>query len=612
MSYDITQKVKVTNPTSNVDWYYGGDNGYWNSIAEALANVPKALRQIGKTVAVLENGSVTEYWWKSGIEDADLVLKFGYNSKITNEFNGDFENLGGVSSITIPESSHKMGLYPFVQCYLNGELALFDVTTNNGDVVVSWNNSVNITNNDIVSVRIVKPEQRFVYEQGEVNSFTIPAALHDCGEWPFVQVWLDGRLVIANVRNDNGDIVVSWDNDFTIESEMYVILTSNVYTGVFTNENDENSLVVEKNTHGKGDTPVIQCYLDNELVILDVNINNGDVTISWENSSEVSALKPLRFVITEQVADEQAITYDINDLVVIGEKNEGDGGITTTKNVGGVNSGVFFEKNTLLNELLRNILSPTLNPVLTAPYVSLSTQTEDRLFAVGSSTYITFSVDFDRGTINPAYGTNGKRSGVAVSFGVKCDSMLISSMNNVNIFGTWISLLDDEDKPTEGVITYRGVVICEDGEQPKNSMGANFDKPFTLKDENNNIVPLESDNSNSINFEFVYPIYANTDINHLDRLEQQPLVSKSKGYAVIDFPLQTRENRFTFAVASTLNVENIYYYNTVAQDWYGVNKIDDFDVVNDDSISDYITYKRYSMKGDDAKGEIKVKITWNV
>lgn len=88
-TFDLTQKVKVTNPTSNIDWYYGGDNGYWASIAEAKNKVLVGIRQKGKTVLVNVNPSVDpetgepmpihlkEYWWRDGITDNDLVEKFG-------------------------------------------------------------------------------------------------------------------------------------------------------------------------------------------------------------------------------------------------------------------------------------------------------------------------------------------------------------------------------------------------------------------------------------------------------------------------------------------------------------------------------------------------------
>ncbi len=49
--------------------------GPFNSLEEAL-NEP-STRFKGLTVGVIEDGSVVEYWWKDGLTDEDLVLKFG-------------------------------------------------------------------------------------------------------------------------------------------------------------------------------------------------------------------------------------------------------------------------------------------------------------------------------------------------------------------------------------------------------------------------------------------------------------------------------------------------------------------------------------------------------
>ena len=595
MSYDITQKVKVTNPASNVDWYYGGDNGYWNSIEEALLNVPREVRQIGKTIAILDNGSVAEYWWKSGIEDSDLVLKFGLNTKIINEYNDTFENLGGVTSVCIPESSHKMGLYPFVQCYLNGEMALFDVTNNNGDIIVSWNNVSAITNNDVITIRIVKSEQRFVYEQGEVNSFTIPKSIHGMGDYPFVQVWKDGDLAIVDIRNNNGDITISWGNDFTIDNELYVIFDSNVYTSVFTNEDDDNSLVIDKATHGKGNTPILQCYLNDELALLDVSIDNGNITISWADSGYVSTLNPLRVIVVEQMANEQAINYDVNDLVVIGEKNEGDGGITTTKNVGGVNSGVFIEKNTLLNEVLRNILSPTLNPTLVAPSATMSVNVQSKLFEVGSTSQVTFTIDFNRGSISPQYASESPyRSGVALDYKLNG-----GVSNGTNTIISDVYLKDENDNDIDGFVTYVGSVDFAEGVQPKNSNGDDFSSPLASG----------SVNTNEITFEFVYPIYASTIASNA--MSKQALVSRNKGYVELDFAPQDETNRYSFELPSNWQVTYIFMYNTVAESYdESMNKIDNFEsvTINKNGVS----YKQYRCLGTDKVGRNKFKIGWKI
>lgn len=73
MSFDLTQKIKIVNPHSNIDELYG----VYNSVAEALTGVPLVLRQKGRTVGVLVGGSVVEYWFKDGVTDTDLVLKGG-------------------------------------------------------------------------------------------------------------------------------------------------------------------------------------------------------------------------------------------------------------------------------------------------------------------------------------------------------------------------------------------------------------------------------------------------------------------------------------------------------------------------------------------------------
>ena len=73
MNFKLKNKVEITDPHANVDVYYGP----WISIPDALANVPRIIRGIGKTVCIIEAEGAVEYWWKSGIEDADLVLKSG-------------------------------------------------------------------------------------------------------------------------------------------------------------------------------------------------------------------------------------------------------------------------------------------------------------------------------------------------------------------------------------------------------------------------------------------------------------------------------------------------------------------------------------------------------
>lgn len=75
---DIINRIETHKPYSNLDYYYGP----YTSLAHACQMVPIKIRQIGLTVAIIENGRVVEYWWQSGITDEDLVSKLG---DITNE-----------------------------------------------------------------------------------------------------------------------------------------------------------------------------------------------------------------------------------------------------------------------------------------------------------------------------------------------------------------------------------------------------------------------------------------------------------------------------------------------------------------------------------------------
>lgn len=80
-TFNLANRVQITNPNANVDIDYGP----YNSVIEAKSAVLEVIREKGKTVGILIGGSVVEYWWKSGILDSDLVVKsvdFGASNEI--------------------------------------------------------------------------------------------------------------------------------------------------------------------------------------------------------------------------------------------------------------------------------------------------------------------------------------------------------------------------------------------------------------------------------------------------------------------------------------------------------------------------------------------------
>ncbi len=87
--------------------------GPWDDTAQAIATVPEYCRAKGLTVAIKDNGSIVEYWWKDGITDGDLVQKFdpyehptGFSDKPDEELSGNTV----ISQVEVNEEGHVTGV----------------------------------------------------------------------------------------------------------------------------------------------------------------------------------------------------------------------------------------------------------------------------------------------------------------------------------------------------------------------------------------------------------------------------------------------------------------------------------------------------------------------
>ena len=100
-SFDLFNRVRVANPSANVDYYYGT----YNSVADACLGVPSNVRMLGKTVGIMVNGSVVEYWWKSGLSDADLVEKTSGGGGVTYTFGAGLQNVSDTVSVLVDPST---------------------------------------------------------------------------------------------------------------------------------------------------------------------------------------------------------------------------------------------------------------------------------------------------------------------------------------------------------------------------------------------------------------------------------------------------------------------------------------------------------------------------
>lgn len=110
MGLEIITPLKVVNPIHLDDRY-----GPYASVAAAKAAIPVATRVKGLTVGVLSAGVVSEYWWKSGTADGDLIIKAD----------------GGVSSVTGMNTDNTDPLNPVVRVSVDGLTIVGDGTPGN-------------------------------------------------------------------------------------------------------------------------------------------------------------------------------------------------------------------------------------------------------------------------------------------------------------------------------------------------------------------------------------------------------------------------------------------------------------------------------------------------
>lgn len=78
----------------------------WNSISEAI-NSSKLIpeyRHVGLTIYILKSGVLTEYWWRDGIADNQLIEKISVKSEIiTSDIYSSAVNIGQPNSIIAEE-----------------------------------------------------------------------------------------------------------------------------------------------------------------------------------------------------------------------------------------------------------------------------------------------------------------------------------------------------------------------------------------------------------------------------------------------------------------------------------------------------------------------------
>jgi hypothetical protein len=273
--------------------------------------------------------------------------------------------------------------------------------------------------------------------------------------------------------------------------------------------------------------------------------------------------------------------------------------------VGGITAGTVLTGLTT-NQILEEILVPTLNPTLTAPYNSfVKTSPSADLYEIADVQTIAFSATFNRGTISPAYGTSGNRSGLPSIYnytGTGLPSTHSSSALSDTQSATAYSII-------QGNQSWSSTVTYLIGEQPKNSKGGNYS------------TPLAAGTTGSITrtIEGVYPLFATTVA--IATQTKQTLVSMlSANNIVIPMVAQTAGYKQSFEIPNTWlssrPLVGVQTYNTVSGQWEyqgatASNSLGYWNTTADNQTiqSNSIGYTKYSYNGTD-RGAINIRLVF--
>lgn len=286
----------------------------------------------------------------------------------------------------------------------------------------------------------------------------------------------------------------------------------------------------------------------------------------------------------------------INGVELIGNKSPEDlqlpdtkpvltKNLTTSIALGGVAAGTTFTKDTNLEDVIDALVNPVLYPSFTAPSANISA-TGAKLLETGATLDTVMTITFNRGTINPAYGTDGYRAGVAE--GYKLNNGEVQSGNTFNV------------RVSSAQLTYKGTVNYAQGEQPKDSRGNDYDNPL----------PSGSINTNTITYEFVDALWANT--GSIGTISKQSLVSKSTKLKRFDFPAQTVANPEVFDVPASWTITAVEVLNTLSNQWEDCSgEFNVTDTVHTDASGAEVAYKRYTDNRGYNAGARSVRIKWS-
>lgn len=256
--------------------------------------------------------------------------------------------------------------------------------------------------------------------------------------------------------------------------------------------------------------------------------------------------------------------------------------------VGGIDAGTTFDKVTF-PQFVNMLLYPELFPDLTSPSLTSFVSAQSGYREIGETVIINFFSEFNRGEIDPAYGTSGFRSGLPNQY----------TYTGAGIAGSYASTSLTDARTAIDYIVVSGVqnwtctVSYDAGEQPLSSKGNNYDSPLPAGDSNTRTVTVNG----------VYPWYATTSA--IGTLTKQSLTAMNSSYVQASVVAEDGVNKQTFDFPDGWSaITGIQFYNTVssAWEWIGGSKANSLTTFTATTTShtvqgNSVNYDRYTHNG---------------
>lgn len=255
-----------------------------------------------------------------------------------------------------------------------------------------------------------------------------------------------------------------------------------------------------------------------------------------------------------------------------------------------IGTGTTFQNQTF-TEMMNLMLYPELFPSLTNPSQGFNITTSPPLSnnfreigLVYNAGQIQLATTFNRGSINPAYTTNGFRSGLPNAYIYTGGGSVTSPQPSTSLTNNTVTTA--QYTIVLGVQSWTSVVAYDAGQQPLSSTGNNFDNPL----------PAGSTNSISRNLRGVYPTFATTV--SIGTLTKQALQSMTV-YEEVSMVAETGGNKQTIDIpVAWSTITGLQQFNTFSGEWDSIN-LSQFTISSVSNIiqGNSVAYNRYTHNG---------------